>query len=195
MKPFEEIELNLIDLKTRGLMGAPELRAVYDYIVSGVDNPLVVELGAYCGAGSFVMANAVSQKGGRLVCVDCFKTEFDAQTFSGNNARREWHRVMDGFKNVKLYDIDTIQGAVKFDLDFGNNIDFLFVDADHSYNGVLNDLKLWSRFVKPSGVIVLHDYYNDAFPGVKLAAEDYLRGWDPVASVWSMLFLKRAEVA
>lgn len=36
-------------------------------------------------------------------------------------------------------------------------LDFLFIDGDHSYSGVEQDFKDYSRFVKPGGVIAMHD--------------------------------------
>jgi cephalosporin hydroxylase len=39
----------------------------------------------------------------------------------------------------------------------GNKLDFLFIDGDHSYEGVKRDFKLYSPLVKKSGIIALHD--------------------------------------
>ena len=39
----------------------------------------------------------------------------------------------------------------------GNKLDFLFIDGDHSYDGVKRDFELWSSLVKIGGVIALHD--------------------------------------
>ena len=39
----------------------------------------------------------------------------------------------------------------------GKKIDFLFIDADHSYEGVRNDFKLYSDFVRKPGLIAFHD--------------------------------------
>lgn len=36
-------------------------------------------------------------------------------------------------------------------------IDFLFIDADHSYEGVKLDFDLYSKLVKKTGIIALHD--------------------------------------
>ena len=36
-------------------------------------------------------------------------------------------------------------------------IDFMFIDGDHSYEGVRTDWELWSPFVAPNGVVALHD--------------------------------------
>ncbi len=40
-------------------------------------------------------------------------------------------------------------------------LDFCYLDADHSYKGVLNDLKLWVPKIKNGGIICGHDYIND----------------------------------
>lgn len=36
-------------------------------------------------------------------------------------------------------------------------IDFLFIDGDHSYEGVKQDFNLFAPLVKPGGIIALHD--------------------------------------
>jgi cephalosporin hydroxylase len=39
----------------------------------------------------------------------------------------------------------------------GRKIDFLFVDGDHTYQGVSQDFKLYHPFVNPGGLIAFHD--------------------------------------
>lgn len=41
------------------------------------------------------------------------------------------------------------------------NVDFLFIDGDHSYDGVKNDFEMYSPFVRNGGLIVFHDI-NDS---------------------------------
>ncbi|SEV88801.1 Methyltransferase domain-containing protein [Chitinophaga sp. YR573] len=38
-----------------------------------------------------------------------------------------------------------------------NDVDFLFIDGDHSYAGVKADFENYSTFVRPGGLIVFHD--------------------------------------
>ena len=38
-----------------------------------------------------------------------------------------------------------------------HQVDFVFVDADHSTEGVLRDLTAWAPKVRPGGLIVGHD--------------------------------------
>lgn len=39
----------------------------------------------------------------------------------------------------------------------GRKIDFLFIDGDHSYEGVKKDFNMYSNLVKDGGIIALHD--------------------------------------
>ncbi|MBK8635151.1 MAG: class I SAM-dependent methyltransferase [Saprospiraceae bacterium] len=36
--------------------------------------------------------------------------------------------------------------------------DWIFIDTDHSYKTTLEELNLWSKKVKPNGIIVCHDF-------------------------------------
>jgi predicted O-methyltransferase YrrM len=49
-----------------------------------------------------------------------------------------------------------------------DSLDFIFIDANHSYNSVLEDITLWTPKVKEGGIISGHDYC-DSHPGVMMA--------------------------
>jgi cephalosporin hydroxylase len=63
-------------------------------------------------------------------------------------------------------------------------IDLLFVDGDHSYEGVVRDL-VWTTYVRPSGYIIFHDCYDwppappkqehGVCPGVNKAVEEWFQ--------------------
>jgi len=40
-------------------------------------------------------------------------------------------------------------------------LDFCYIDADHSYDGVIQDLELWVPKVKAGGIICGHDFIKD----------------------------------
>lgn len=50
-------------------------------------------------------------------------------------------------------------------------LDFVFLDADHTYESVRADIALWLPHVKPGGFIAGHDY-NRATPGVAQAVHE-----------------------
>lgn len=43
----------------------------------------------------------------------------------------------------------------------GGPVDFLFIDGDHSYLGVAFDFMVYGQFVRPGGLVVLHDIVQD----------------------------------
>jgi len=54
--------------------------------------------------------------------------------------------------------------------------DFVFLDADHSYEGCALDIAAWSTKVKPGGWLGGHDYENNDFPkfGVTRAVNEFV---------------------
>lgn len=68
----------------------------------------------------------------------------------------------------------------------GRKIDFLFIDADHSYEGVKQDFKDYSRFVKKDGLIAFHDIVKHDLPEAVCNADKF---WSEVKS-----FYKHQEI-
>lgn len=43
------------------------------------------------------------------------------------------------------------------------SLDFLFIDGDHSYDGVKADYEMYAPFVRPGGIVAFHDIVPDFF--------------------------------
>jgi predicted O-methyltransferase YrrM len=75
--------------------------------------------------------------------------------------KRAAHRAVEGCGNGRVVWIE------EFSFDAARNwrdqIDFLFIDGDHSEAGVQRDWDDWNRFVIPGGVVAFHDART--FPG------------------------------
>lgn len=62
-----------------------------------------------------------------------------------------------------------------------NSLDFVYIDADHSYNFIKQDIILWRRKVRKGGIVSGHDYilpgeYLHTFDiNVKEAVDDYTK--------------------
>lgn len=56
-----------------------------------------------------------------------------------------------------------------------DGLDFVYLDANHSYEGVSRDLGLWAPKVRDGGVIGGHDYGHPDFPGVRNAVDRFCR--------------------
>lgn len=51
------------------------------------------------------------------------------------------------------------------------SIDFMYLDANHSYEPCLQDLNLWLPKIKAGGILAGHDYYEGG--GVKQAVDEF----------------------
>jgi hypothetical protein len=66
-------------------------------------------------------------------------------------------------------------GAAKLFQD--HELDFVYIDAAHSYAECTNDILAWHPKVKPSGILAGHDYMDGDF-GVKSAVNDFVANHD-----------------
>lgn len=62
----------------------------------------------------------------------------------------------------------TLEASNKFE---NNSIDLVFIDADHSYEGVKADILAWAPKVKMGGIVSGHDF---SWVGVRKAIEECL---------------------
>lgn len=56
------------------------------------------------------------------------------------------------------------------------SLDFAFLDAEHTFEAMRQDLRLWHARVKPGGCLCGHDYANHPYDGVKLAVDEFVAG-------------------
>lgn len=56
-----------------------------------------------------------------------------------------------------------------------NSLDFVFIDADHAFDGVMVDIILWSKKVRSGGVVAGHDFYPLKAGGVIPAVSAYIQ--------------------
>ena len=50
-------------------------------------------------------------------------------------------------------------------------VDFAFIDADHAFEGCVNDIEAYRSIVKPGGILAGHDYTTAVHPGVRKAVD------------------------
>ncbi|OQA51285.1 MAG: hypothetical protein BWY47_00144 [Bacteroidetes bacterium ADurb.Bin302] len=73
-------------------------------------------------------------------------------------------------------------GSIQIASQIPEGLDLVFIDGDHMYNGVINDLKNYYYKVRPGGCIMLHDAFSPAgeeinpWKGVMEAFIDFF--WD-----------------
>jgi predicted O-methyltransferase YrrM len=139
----------------------------------------VVELGTWRGASAIAMARVVRRWGGTVTCIDTWTgdaihggTSVDGVTFERTPgapamiAECAANLIAAGVQaSVRLIPATTIEAARAW----RDPIDFLYIDADHSFSAVLADLETWIPFVRRGGIVAGDDYGNPAFPAVRQA--------------------------
>jgi hypothetical protein len=56
------------------------------------------------------------------------------------------------------------------------SMDLVFIDSDHEYDSVIEDIKNWTPKVRKGGIICGHDYKNPAHRGVEKAVDHFFVG-------------------
>ena len=97
-----------------------------------------------------------------------------------------------GDPGAALIESDSARAALAWD---GGEIEFLFIDADHSEAAVRADVQGWRRHIAPGGVLAFHDYGNDHLPwcvGVKRAVDAFAwDGWEELEAPGSIRAFRR----
>ena len=68
---------------------------------------------------------------------------------------------------------------------FSGTADLVFIDGAHDRESTIAHMEAWSPLLAPGGVVVFHDYGNEAWPGVAEAVRDLgLTGETPGGSLF-----------
>lgn len=94
---------------------------------------------------------------------------------------------LDGFLEETKLRVPTATIIRKFSLDAAkdfadNSLDFVYLDANHSYEHIKADIQAWLPKVKTGGILAGHDYVNrkNVNFGVKQAVQELL----PNVTIW-----------
>jgi len=138
----KEIIKELIDKRIcrQGLKEAVLLSEVAERVESGV----IVEIGRNRGGSLVILAK--SSTNSYVYSIDRHDHK-DAGTLDLCNKY--------GITNYKMLVGDS--GKIGESWDKEKEIDLLFVDGDHSYEGVYRDLRIWVPYVKKFGIVMMHD--------------------------------------
>lgn len=139
-------KLYLIDAVTQ--MTDEEVNCLAKYS-SGRFNAL--EIGSYMGMSSIVILKNLANDG-KLTCIDPWPKKNKTENPLYKIFIRQINRT--GFsERIKI--IRDFSTSVNLPLD--NDYDFIFIDGDHSYEGLKNDWDIVHKSLVPGGFVFLHD--------------------------------------
>jgi predicted O-methyltransferase YrrM len=134
----------------------------------------IVELGSWQGKSSVMLGGGLRNKcGAKLNCIDPFgideNPEYQRLYYDGLITKMR-HSVEEAFRrNIRRCGLADIVNQIRgysFEVakTWTEPIDMVFIDANHEYESVRRDFEMWSTFVKPGGIVALHDI-AEQWPG------------------------------
>ena len=149
-------------------------------------NSHFVEIGLGQGKSSGYMAVEIinSGKNIKLDCVDCWDMTKHPRLRVSDLPSLRWRKkdyTLEFLNNLKpiwnMLDIAVIQNysteASKLYED--NSLDFVFIDGDHSFSAVTDDIEHWLPKLKANGLIAGHDYTQEYINSVVPAVDTFFR--------------------
>ena len=156
--------------------GAFSFHELYQDMVNKCKNDAIfVEIGIWHGKSIIYLAEKIieSKKKIKLYGIDIFKGtdhEYFNDVLIENNVL--YNAYLKNIEPVKNYIITIIGDSHEVYKQFkDHSIDFCFIDADHSYKAVKEDLVCWFPKIKKNGIIAGHDYTPRC--AVKKAVDDF----------------------
>jgi predicted O-methyltransferase YrrM len=114
----------------------------------------VVEIGVWHGVTTSVLRRAMAPDG-VLWAIDPFPPGRLGFSLQQPIARSEVRRVRNG--TVRWIRTTGVEAADVHRQEGRPPVDVVFIDGDHSYEGLVRDWRAWSPRVAPGGVVCLHD--------------------------------------
>ena len=188
-----------------------EARELARVSFSLADHPVIVEIGAFLGSGTVLLAGARRLRGtGEVHCVDPFDCSGDSfsvpyyqQIMAGQGGGGLRRHFEENMVRAGLADwVEAHQGrAGDVAITWRLPIDLLFMDGDHSRVGARQAYESWAPFLRrPGGILALHNSNGPREEGpdhdghYRVVMEEVLSpAYDRVRLVGTTTFAYRSE--
>lgn len=157
----------------------------YKLYTTAKSKQIIAEIGSYIGASACCFGAAVKANGtGKIICIDTWNndsmSEGNRDTF--NEFQDNTREYMNYILPIRGFSTDVIQ-AVR---DVTQHLDVLFIDGDHSYEGVKADWEAYKGLLKTGSVVVFHD--SGWAEGVKRVIDEdvkeFVKSSDSLPNLW-----------
>lgn len=146
-------------------------------IAKKIEPKNVLEVGTAHGGNLFLLTK-IANDGGKIISIDLPGGEFGGGYFA--RKKKLYNNFVTGTQKMFLIRDDSHKNEtlnLVIEKLAGEKIDVLFIDADHTYNGVKSDLEMYGPLVRPGGIIGMHDIGKT--PSAEYGVEQF---WNEVKS-------------
>lgn len=136
------------------------------------------EIGVMDGNFSQVLLDAVNPI--KLVLIDAWEYRQDLKDSYNTNQEDHNNRAVKVYKRFSKHiqdntiNIFRIKSQDSFDIFPDQYFDWIYVDGEHTYDGLKSDLFNFSTKIKPGGYFIIDDY-NSHHSGVKTATDEFCK--------------------
>lgn len=167
MRKFEEIFTIVQDTNmAEAAFDKGECEAMYEYLHKLPKGANLVEIGVQFGRSATVLACVAQDLGFDLTLVDNWMEGESPEAKANIEKQIEKY----GWKVNKMW-MTSVEASKKYN----KKIDLVHIDANHSYDFVLEDIKVWTPKVKVGGYACFDDYGHDSLPDVYRACNDFFK--------------------
>lgn len=166
------------------MLGEESGKMLYMLCVTQLLEGDVVEIGSWQGYSTSFLASAVRDSGnGRMVAIDHFRGNKGTENYyvvrqdDLGDLRANFQANMEQlglWEYIDLFDMPNLDAAARL---AGREVRFLFIDGDHTRQGVESDISLFFPLLMPGSIVVFDDFSDEAF-GVIEAIDDLLNRKD-----------------
>jgi SAM-dependent methyltransferase len=169
-------------LKIKGFMSAHELRWLAD---RAREAEVIVEFGSYLGRSTRALGDNAK---GVVWAVDTWSPIYPDKNGNptGIVSDNSYTTFCENLEDlIQAYKVMPVQmPSQSFELPFNSLADFVFIDGDHRYEAVVEDIKTAMRLLKPGGIMAGHDYNHSDWPGVQRAVIHMVPKYEVYHSIW-----------
>lgn len=151
------------DIAQNGQFAEPLLELIKEYLN---ENSVVAEIGSYSGGSTELFALHCKT----VYAIDCWADNncpFQEQVENLKKSEIIFNEKMNKYSNV--IKIRKLSSDACNDIPDGS-LDCVYIDGDHRYKSVCEDIRNYFIKIKIGGIIAGHDYYDE----IKLAVNDVI---------------------
>lgn len=161
-----------------------DVKSILNCALDYSSDPIFLEIGSFMGRTTCAlgMAATIKRNQGMVVAIDNFggdpkhQKQFNwvNKTFSDGFFDIFWKNITKFSLENHVHPIKKFSNEAIDDLRLllnGRKCDIIFIDGDHTYDGVCSDINNYLPFLADGGTMILDDYSNKA---VRSAAENLL---------------------
>lgn len=172
------IDLPLDVTKVKGFLADDEAEALYQMALENSANGPVLEIGSYCGKSTIYLGLAAQKNNSVVYALDHHRGSEEHQLgeeYHDKELYDEQAGLMDTFKdfrrNMRAAQLDDtvvplVSSSAVVAKHWQTPLSMVFIDGGHSFEAALTDYQSWASWVKPGGILAIHDiFFSEAEGG------------------------------